>query len=66
MYVFFEPELRDCDENTLRTVATANLALSPNQYENVYAEARQKLERAGFHRIADVRDANPRIELYGR
>jgi mannosyltransferase len=66
MYVFFEPQLRDCDENTLRTVATANLALSPNQYENVYAEARQKLERAGFHRIADVRDANPRIELYGR
>ena len=66
MYLFFEPQLRVCDENTLTTAGTVALALSPDQYEDVYAEARQKLNRAGFRKVADVRAADPRIELYRR
>ena len=66
MYVFFEPQLRECDENTLTTSGTVALALSPDQYESVYAGARQKLDQAGFRKVADVRAANPRIELYRR
>ncbi len=66
MYMFFEPQLHACDENSLTTVGTIALALSPDQYEDVYAAARQKLDRAGFHKVADVRNANPRIELYRR
>jgi hypothetical protein len=66
MYLFFEPQVRVCDENTLTTVETVALALSPDQYESVYADARQKLDRAGFRKVADVRVANPRIELYRR
>jgi mannosyltransferase len=66
MYVFFKPELRVCDENTLTTFGTVALALSPDQYESVYADARQKLNQAGFRKVADLRAANPRIELYRR
>ena len=66
MYLFFEPQLRVCDENTLTTAGTVALALSPDQYEDVYAEARQKLIQAGFRKVADVREANPRVELYRR
>jgi mannosyltransferase len=66
MYVFFEPQLRVCDENTLTTAGTVALALSPDQYESVYAEARQRLGRAGFRKVADLRTADPRIEVYRR
>ena len=66
MYVFFEPQIRECDENTLTTGSSVALALSPDQYESVYAGARQKLDQAGFRKVADVRVANPRIELYRR
>ena len=66
MYVFFEPQLRECDENTLTTAGAVGLALSPDQYESVYAGARQKLNQAGFHKVADLRIADPRIELYRR
>lgn len=66
MYVYFEPQLRVCDENTLTTAEAIALALSPNQYEDVYAEAREKMERAGFHMVGALREANPRIELYRR
>ena len=66
MYMFFEPQLHACDENSLTTVGTVALALSPDQYEDVYATARQKLLQAGFRKVDDVRAANPRIELYGR
>jgi hypothetical protein len=66
MYTFFEPQLRVCDENSLTTVGTVALALSPDQYEDVYAAARQKLLQAGFRKVDDVRAANPRIELYRR
>ena len=66
MYLFFEPQLRVCDENTLTTVGAVALALSPDQYEDVYADARQKLIQAGFRKVADVRNADPRIELYRR
>jgi hypothetical protein len=66
MYVFFEPQLRVCDENTLTTSGAVALALSPDQYESVYADAHQKLAQAGFRKVADVRLANPRIELYRR
>ena len=31
MYVFFEPQLRECDENTLTTAGAVALALSPDQ-----------------------------------
>jgi uncharacterized membrane protein len=64
MYVFFEPQLRVCDENALTTAGTVALALSPDQYASVYGEARQKLVQAGFRKVADVRTADPRIELY--
>jgi hypothetical protein len=66
MYLFFEPQLRVCDENTLTVSGTVALALSPDQYESVYAEARRKLERAGFTKVADARVAEPRLELYRR
>jgi uncharacterized membrane protein len=64
MYIFFEPQLRVCDENALTTAGTVALALSPDQYASVYGEARQKLVQAGFRKVADVRTADPRIELY--
>jgi hypothetical protein len=64
MYVFFEPQIRSCDENTLTTAETVALALSPDQYDSEYDAARQKLNQAGFHKVADARTANPRIELY--
>jgi len=66
MYLFFEPQLHVCDENSLTIAGTIALALSPDQYETAYAEARQKLAQAGFRKIDDVRAANPRIELYRR
>ena len=64
MYVFYEPQLRICDENSLTTAGTVALALSPDQYESVYAEARGKLDRAGFRKVTDLRTTDPRIELY--
>jgi hypothetical protein len=64
MYVFFQPRLRVCDENSLTTAGAVALALSPDQYEEVYAEARQKLSQAGFRKVGDLRTADPRIELY--
>jgi len=63
MYVFFEPQLQACDENTLVKYETVALAVSPDQPSS---EARQKLDQAGFRRIADLRTADPRIELYRR
>ncbi len=66
MYLFFEPQLRICDENALTTVGTLALAVSPDQYEDVVAEARKKLIQAGFQKVADVRTIDPRIELYRR
>jgi hypothetical protein len=66
MYVFYEPQLRVCDENSLTTAGTVALALSRDQYESVYAEARGKLDRAGFRKVTDLRTTDPRIELYGQ
>jgi len=66
MYLFFEPQLRVCDENALTSTGAVALALSPDQYEDVLAEARQKLIREGFRKVADLRTADPRIELYRR
>jgi hypothetical protein len=66
LYLFFEPQIHVCDENTLTTAATIALALSPDQYEDVYARARQRLLQAGFSKVAEVRVADPRIELYRR
>jgi len=63
MYVFFEPQLRECDENTLTTAGVVALALSPDQPAS---DAIQKLYLAGFHKVADLRTVDPRIELYRR
>jgi hypothetical protein len=63
MYGFFEPQLRECDENTLTTAESVALALSPDQPAS---DAIQKLYRAGFRKVADLRTADPRIELYRR
>jgi 4-amino-4-deoxy-L-arabinose transferase-like glycosyltransferase len=63
MYVFFEPRLSACDENALTTVPTIALAISPDQSP---ADARQRLDRAGFQKAADLRNTDPRIELYRR
>jgi hypothetical protein len=65
MYVFFEPGLRACDENTFTNLAAIGLAVSPD-YPAEYVEARRKLDQAGFGRVADLRIAQPRIELYRR
>ena len=66
MYDFFKPQLRVCDENTLTAFGTVALALSPDQYESAYADARRKLNQAGFRKVADLRAADPRVELYRR
>src|SRR5665213_3598074 len=66
MYLFFEPQLRACDENTLAAAGSVALALSPDQPASMAADARQKLNRAGFRKVADLRIADPRIELYRR
>ena len=66
MYVFFQPELRVCDENTLTTAATVALALNPDQPDSASIDARKKLNRAGFQKVSDLRRSDPRIELYRR
>jgi 4-amino-4-deoxy-L-arabinose transferase-like glycosyltransferase len=66
MYLFFEPHLRECDENTLMNIPAVALALNPDQNQSVYAGARQKLNQAGLHKVADLRTTDPRIELYRR
>ncbi len=63
MYVFFEPQLQACDENTLTASGTVALAVSPDQSAS---DARRKLENAGFQKVSDARDADPRVELYKR
>jgi len=66
LYLFFEPRLRECDENTLTTAGAVVLAMSPDQPESLAAVARRKLDLAGFHKVADLRSADPRVELYRR
>ena len=66
MYVFFEPQLRICDENTLTGAGPIALALSPDQPPSALSEAHQKLDQAGFRKAAELRAADPRIELFGR
>jgi hypothetical protein len=63
MYTFFEPTLAACDEGSLPTYQSVALAVSPDQPSS---EARQKLDRAGFRKVADLRIADPRIEVYRR
>ena len=64
MYVFFEPQIRACDENALPASEAVALAVSPDQPVPGVADARQKLDQAGFRKVADLRAADPRIELY--
>jgi hypothetical protein len=66
LYLFFEPQLRECDENTLTTTGSVTLAWSPDQPRSLPAETRKKLDLAGFHKVADLRTTDPRIELYRR
>lgn len=66
MYAFFEPRLPVCDEAMLTTVVSIALAVSPDQPASALVEAHQKLDRAGFRKVADLRTADPRIELYRR
>jgi len=66
MYVFFEPHIIACDENTLTSFAGVALVVSPDGSASAYAEAKQKLDRAGFRKVADIRTADPRIEGYRR
>jgi len=66
MYAFFQPELRVCDENTLTTAAAVALAISPDQPNSASIDAREKLNRAGFLKVSDLRPSDPRIELYRR
>lgn len=63
LYVFFEPQLRACDADSLTTAEAVALAISPDQPAS---DARQRLDRAGFHKAAELRIADPRIELYRR
>jgi len=66
MYLFFQPQLPACDGNTLPNVDSIGLALSPDQPGSAYNAARQKLDQAGFRKVADLRAADPRVELYRR
>jgi hypothetical protein len=66
IYAFFEPQLQACDENSLTTAGTVALALSLDQTASASAGAREKLQQAGFRKVADLRTSEPRIELYGR
>jgi 4-amino-4-deoxy-L-arabinose transferase-like glycosyltransferase len=66
IYAFFESQLNACDENSLTSLGRVALALSLDQTPAAYAEAREKLQRAGFRKVADLRSAEPRIELYDR
>jgi len=66
LYAFFEPQLRECDENTLTTSGSVALAVSPDQPVSLPSEARSKLDLAGYHKVADLRTADTRIELYRR
>ncbi len=63
MYTFFEPTLAACDEGSLTMYPTIALAVSPDQPSS---DAREKLDRAGFRKVTDLRSADPRIELYRR
>jgi 4-amino-4-deoxy-L-arabinose transferase-like glycosyltransferase len=65
LYLFFEPQIRVCDddENALTSVGSVALAVSPDQPAS---DARQKLNQAGFRKVADLRTTDPRIELYRR
>ena len=63
MYLFFEPHIIVCDENTLTSFAGIALAISPDEPAT---DARQRLVQAGFRKMADLRTADPRIELYRR
>jgi len=64
MYAYFEPELAACNENSLTSFESIALAVSPDQPASAVVEARQKLNQAGFRKLADLRPADPRIELY--
>jgi Dolichyl-phosphate-mannose-protein mannosyltransferase len=64
MYVFFEPRLPECNENMLTSFESVALAVSPDQPASAIAETHQKLDQAGFRRVADLRASDPRIELY--
>jgi mannosyltransferase len=64
MYAYFEPRLSVCNENALAPVESIALAVSPDQPASALVEAHQKLSRAGFRKAADLRTADPRIELY--
>lgn len=66
MYAFFEPRLPVCDENMLTLFESVALAVSPDQPASAYTDARQKLDRAGFRKVTDLRTTDPRIELYRR
>src|SRR5690242_19674349 len=64
MYIYFEPQIRACDDAALPTASTAALAINPDQPAADVAAARSKLESSGFRRESDVRTVDPRIELY--
>lgn len=64
MYAYFEPRLPVCNESTLTPFESIALAVSPNQPASAVVETRQKLNQAGFRKVADLRTADPRIELY--
>ena len=66
MYVYFEPQIRACDDGTLASAPAVALALNPDQPEAEIAAARQRLAGLGLRKTSDLRTADPRIELYGR
>jgi len=66
MYVYFQPQIRACDEGALAGASAVALALNPDQPPAEIAAARERLERAGLQKTTDLRAENPRIELYRR
>jgi mannosyltransferase len=64
MYAFFEPRLPACNENILTAFESIALAVSPDQPVSAVLETHQKLDQAGFRKVADLRTSDPRIELY--
>lgn len=64
MYAYFEPRLLECNESALTPFESIALAVSPDQPASAVDESREKLNQSGFRKVADLRTADPRIELY--
>ncbi|MGD0498266.1 MAG: glycosyltransferase family 39 protein [Bryobacteraceae bacterium] len=68
LYAFFQSQLPQtvCDSYRLSASDTIAVAIRSNGMEASYSEAKQRLNRAGFSKAANLSVGEPRIELYRR